>query len=128
MHDSIYSGNFSWTGYLSLIWKDSVTHIHGLAVYVKKGLPFAGNLSKTVRIVIYGFNWLYFIQCRFSSVDYLLPFVLFLMVFLLTWMRFFQSTHLLMCLSLEALTSIIGTGWPILVELLDLVNSVIIFR
>ena len=128
MHDSIYSGNFSWTGYLSLIWKDSVTHIHGLAVYVKKGLPFAGNLSKTVRNVIYDFNWLYFIQCRFSSIDYLLPFVLFLMVFLLTWTRFFQSTHLLMCLSLEALTSITGTGWPILVELIDLVNSVIIFK
>ena len=42
-------------------------------------------------------------------------------------MRFSQSTHLLMCLSLETLTSIIRTGLPILVELIDLVNSVIIF-
>ena len=33
--------------------------------------------------------------------------------------------HLLMCLSLETLTSIIRTGLPILVELIDLVNSVI---
>ena len=41
-------------------------------------------------------------------------------------MRFSQSTHLLMCLSLETLTSIIRTGLPILVELIDLVNSVII--
>ena len=31
-----------------------------------------------------------------------------------------------MCLSLETLTSIISTGLPILVELIDLVNSVII--
>ena len=41
-------------------------------------------------------------------------------------MRFSQSTHLLF-LSLETLTSIIRTGLPILVELIDLVNSVIIF-
>ena len=40
-------------------------------------------------------------------------------------MRFSQSTHLLMFLSLETLTSIIRTGLPILVELIDLVNSVI---
>ena len=36
-------------------------------------------------------------------------------------------THLLMFLSLKALTSIIRTCLPILVELIDLVNSVIIF-
>ena len=30
---------------LSLIWKDSATHMHGLTVYVKEGLPFAWNLS-----------------------------------------------------------------------------------
>ena len=32
-------------GYLPLIRKDSVTHMHGLAVYVKEGLPFAWDLS-----------------------------------------------------------------------------------
>ena len=42
-------------------------------------------------------------------------------------MRFSQSTHLLMCLSLENLTSIIRAVLPILVELIDLVNSVVIF-
>ena len=42
-------------------------------------------------------------------------------------MRFSPSTLLLMQLSLETLTSIITTGIPILVELVDLVNSVIIF-
>ena len=40
---------------------------------------------------------------------------------------FSRSTHLLMYLSLETLTSIIRTGLPIMVELIDLVNSVIIF-
>ena len=42
-------------------------------------------------------------------------------------MRFSRSTHLLMFLSLETLTSIIRTGLPILVELIDLGNSVTIF-
>ena len=32
-------------GYFSLIQKDSVTHVHGVAVYVKQGLPFAWGLS-----------------------------------------------------------------------------------
>ena len=34
-------------------------------------------------------------------------------------MRFSRSTHLLMFLSLETLTSIIRTGLPILMELID---------
>ena len=42
---SIDSGNFSLTGYLPLIWKDSTTHMHGFAVYVKEGLCLAWNLS-----------------------------------------------------------------------------------
>ena len=42
-------------------------------------------------------------------------------------MVFFGSTHMLMFLSLETLTSIIKTSLPILVELIDLVNSVITF-
>ena len=41
--------------------------------------------------------------------------------------EFSRSTHLLMFLSLKTLTSIIKTGLPILVELINLVNSVIIF-
>ena len=43
--DSIDSGNFSVTAYLPLIRKHSSTHMHGLAVYVKEGLPFARDLS-----------------------------------------------------------------------------------
>ena len=42
-------------------------------------------------------------------------------------MRFSRSIHLLMFLSSEALTSITRTGLPILVELIDLGNSVIMF-
>ena len=38
--DSIDSGNFSVRGYLL-----SITHMHGLEVYVKEGLPFARDLS-----------------------------------------------------------------------------------
>ena len=46
LDDSIDSGNFSVTGYLPLIRKDSSTHMHGLAVYVKSdNLPFALDLS-----------------------------------------------------------------------------------
>ena len=32
-------------GYRPLIRKDSSTHMHGLTVYVKEGLPFAWDLS-----------------------------------------------------------------------------------
>ena len=42
---SIDSDNFSVRGYLPLIQKDSSTHMHGLAVYVKEELPFARGLS-----------------------------------------------------------------------------------
>ena len=45
MDDSVDSGNFSVRGYLPLIRKNSITHMHGLAVYVKEGLPFAWDLS-----------------------------------------------------------------------------------
>ena len=45
LDDSIHSGNFSVKGYLPLIQKDSSTHMHGLAVYVKEGFPFAWDLS-----------------------------------------------------------------------------------
>ena len=45
LDDSIDSGNFSVRSYLPLIRKDSITHMHGLAVYVKEGLPFARDLS-----------------------------------------------------------------------------------
>ena len=45
LDDSINSDNFSMRGYLPFIWKDSMTHMHGLAVYVKEELTFAWDLS-----------------------------------------------------------------------------------
>ena len=45
LDDSIDSDNFTVRGYLPLIRKDSSTHMHGLAIYVKEGFPFARNLS-----------------------------------------------------------------------------------
>ena len=45
LDDSIDSGNFFMRGCLPLIRKDSGTHMHGLAVYVQEGLPFARDLS-----------------------------------------------------------------------------------
>ena len=45
MDDSIDSSNFSEGDYLPSIRKDSITHMQGLAVYVKEGLSFARDLS-----------------------------------------------------------------------------------
>ena len=45
LDDSIDSGNFSVRGYLPLIRKDSSTVMHGLAVYLKEGLPLARDVS-----------------------------------------------------------------------------------
>ena len=75
LDDLIDSGNFSVRGYLPLIRKDSGTHMHGLAVYVKEDFLLHGiYLWKTLQILIYVFDWLYFTQCltSFSSIDHLL--------------------------------------------------------
>ena len=45
LDDSIDYGNFSVTGYLPLIPKDSSTHMYGLAAYVKEVLRFARDVS-----------------------------------------------------------------------------------
>ena len=37
--------NFSVSDYLPLMRRDSVTHMHGLAVYVKEELPFGRDSS-----------------------------------------------------------------------------------
>ena len=43
--DSVDCGNFFVRGYLLLICKDSVIHMHGFAVYLKERLPFSRDLS-----------------------------------------------------------------------------------
>ena len=68
---SIDSGNFSVRGYLPLIRKDSSTHMHGLAVYMKEGLPFCMGLisRKSCRFLFM------FLTC-FTSLSVLLLFPL----------------------------------------------------
>ena len=61
LDDSIDSGNFSLIDYFPLIWKDSSTYIHGLAVYVKEGLPFcmgliSRNLCRFLLMFLTGFT------------------------------------------------------------------------
>ena len=46
LDDLIDFGNFSARGYLLLMRKDSSTRVHGLTVYLKKGLAFARNFSR----------------------------------------------------------------------------------
>ena len=77
-------------------------------------------LQKTLRVLIYSFDSLYFIWrlTSFSYIKHRLPlWVQLLMLFHLTLMVFSQLTHLLMYWSLETLTFIIRTVKPILVEL-----------
>ena len=45
LDDLIDFGNFPVKGYLPLIRKDSITHMHGLAFCEKEGLPFTRDLS-----------------------------------------------------------------------------------
>ena len=52
--------------YLPLIPKDSSTHMHGLAVYVKEGLPFAQDLS----LENSADSYLYFRLALLHSVSY----------------------------------------------------------
>ena len=62
LDNSIDSYNFSVKGYLPLMQKDSVTRMHGLAVFVKEGLCFARELSlENSEDSYFAFDWLYFI-------------------------------------------------------------------
>ena len=83
LDDSTDSGNFSVRVYLPLVRKDSSTHMHGLAVYVKEGLPFARDLS------LKNSADSYLCLTSFSSIDHLLHcYARFLSLFHLTQMRF----------------------------------------
>ena len=66
MYDSIDSGNFSVRGYLPLTRKDSSTYMHGLAVYIKEGLPFARDLS----LENSAYSYLCFRRALLHSVSY----------------------------------------------------------
>ena len=92
LDDSIDSGNFSVRGYLPLIRKDSSTHMHGLAVYVKEGLPFAQDLSlenSADSYLCFQLALLHSVSYFFSSINHLLHLCAqFLILFHRTLMRF----------------------------------------
>ena len=74
MDDSIDSGNFSVRCYLPLIRKDSSTHMHGLAVYVKEVLPFARGVSleNSADSYLFSIGFTSLGVTSFSSIDHLL--------------------------------------------------------
>ena len=57
-------------GYLPLIQKDSTTHMHGLYVYVREGLPFSRNVPLE--------NPADFYFCFRLALLHLVPYLLFL--------------------------------------------------
>ena len=114
--------------YLALIRKDSSTHMQCLAVSVKEGLPSAWDLSLEI------------------SADSYLCFLLALLQSMSNFFFLYRSPSLSLCtvfysiscnidvvlsvnpfLSLETLVPIIRIDLPILVEPINLVNSVTIF-
>ena len=88
--------------------------MHGFAVYVKEGLPFARDLSLE------------------NSADSYLCFRLALLHSLSYFFFLYQSPSSSLFMVFDSISSnidevLIHTDLPILVELIDLVNSVIIF-
>ena len=102
---SIHNSDFPVRVCILLIWKDSVTHMHGLAVYVKERLPFKWELSQEN-----SFNWVCFIWCfsSFFSIDHCLCRCSWIS-YCFIMHNFLHSTHLLMYLFLVTSTSIIRT-------------------
>ena len=128
LDDSIDSGNLSVRGYLPLIQKDSSTHIHCLAVYAKEGLPFAQNWSLENSANSYLCFWLALLHSGscFFFLDQS-PYSSLWMVFdsissNIDEVLLINPSAVFFCLW-RLLTSIIRTGLPILVELINLVNS-----
>ena len=87
LEDSIDSSNFSVSGYLPLLQKDSATHMHGLAVYVKKAFPLARDLSlnnSEDSYLCFLLALLHSVSYFFFSIDHHLLCTWFLMLFHLT--------------------------------------------
>ena len=55
IEESIYYSNLSARGFLHLIWKNSVSHVHRIAVYVERWISVEREkyLKKTMKIVSY---------------------------------------------------------------------------
>ena len=68
LDDANDSGNFCVRGYISLIQKDSVTDMHGLAVHVKEKLLFARDLyleNSAVSNLCFLLTWLHLVPYFF---------------------------------------------------------------
>ena len=101
---SIDSCNFFVRGYLPLILKDSSTHMHGLTVYVKEGLPFAQDLSLENCANFYLCFWLALLQsvCYFFFLNRSSSLSLCMVFYSISSNinEFSQSTHLNHCVCL----------------------------
>ena len=86
-------------------------------------------LQKTRQILTYVFNWFYFTQCLTSFSSIHRPSSSLCTVFdsISSNIKEVLPINPLILLSLETLMVTIRNGLPILMELIDLVNSVIIF-
>ena len=84
LDNSIDSGNFSVRGYLPLIWNNSITHVHGLAVYMKEGLLFARDSKKLCGFVL-------MFSTGFTSLIVLLIFPLSITFVFMHGLRFLSS-------------------------------------
>ena len=79
LDDSIGSVSFFMRVYLPLIQKGSVIHMHGLAIYVKEGLSFTGELSLGK---LCGFLFMFFTGFTLFSVLILFPLSMMFSVFI----------------------------------------------
>ena len=103
--------------YLPLMRKDSVSHMHGLAVCLKERLLIAQDLSLETSVDSY----LFFRLVSLHSILLIFPLsITFFVLMHCFWLvRSSPSTYLLICLSLETLRFILRTGWSFLVEPID---------
>ena len=112
LDNSIDSESFSVRGYLPFIQTDFSTHMHGFAVYLKERIPFARDLS-----LENSEKFLLMFSTGFASLIVLLLFL-------------YRSPSSSLCTVFDSISSNIDRVLsinPILVELIDLVDSVLIF-
>ena len=102
LDDSIDSGNCCLRGYLPLIRKDSSTYMHGLAVFMNEGLPFAWDLPLQ------------------NSADSYLSFQLVLFHSVSCFFFLYQSPHLSLCTVFDSISTKID-------EILSIKPSVNVF-
>ena len=104
-------------GYLPLIQKDSITHMHGLAVYVKQRPPFALDLYleiSTDSYICFRLALLHSLSCFFFLYQSPTP----------SLCTVFDSisSNIVEVLSINQYANVLKTDKPNMVKLIDLVN------